>query len=47
VVTGTTVSWRLKAVKDAPVVVGDKVMVLRYTPDDHGGVYQVMQMAKR
>jgi hypothetical protein len=41
IITATMVSWRLKALKDAPVMVGDDLLVLRYEPGKQGGVYAV------
>lgn len=41
IVTATTVAWRLKSLKDAPVKVGDDLLVLRYTADHHGGAFRV------
>jgi hypothetical protein len=42
IVTATIITWRLKALVDAPVQRGDAVLVLRYLPDDHGGVFRVV-----
>jgi hypothetical protein len=33
ILTPTAVTWRLKALADAPVLIGDKVWALRYVPD--------------
>jgi hypothetical protein len=41
VLTATTVAWRLKALADAPVMVGDEVLVLRYYPGDKAGSFAV------
>ena len=41
VITATTITWRLKALVDAPVQTTDGVVVLRYLPDDHGGRFEV------
>jgi hypothetical protein len=41
IVTATMVSWRLKALKDAPVMVGDDLFALRYRPDKQGGTFTV------
>jgi hypothetical protein len=41
IITATTVSWRLKALKDAPVMVGDDLLVLRYEPGKQGGMFVV------
>jgi hypothetical protein len=39
VVTATTITWRLKALLDAPVRLADTVVALRYLPSDHGGTF--------
>lgn len=46
VCTSTVLTWRLKAVTDAPAYVGDKMLVLRYMPDNtkHGGTFAVKPM---
>jgi hypothetical protein len=36
VLTATTVAWRLKALADAPVMVGDDLLALRYSPGKTG-----------
>ncbi len=41
ILTPTAITWRLKALVDAPVLVGDAVSALRYTPDHHGGTFTV------
>lgn len=41
VITATTVSWRLKGLKDAPVMIGDDTLTLRYQPDKEGGAFTV------
>jgi hypothetical protein len=43
IITATTVAWRLKAIADAPVLVGGKLLVLRYSKDGgkHGGTFAV------
>jgi len=43
IITSTTVTWRLKALIDAPVLVGKHVLVLRYAPDEakNGGFFRV------
>jgi hypothetical protein len=41
VISSTTVAWRLKAIVDAPVQVGDKVLVLQWTPHHEGGMFAV------
>jgi hypothetical protein len=45
VVTATVITWRLKALVDAPVQVGDRVLVLRYTAErGHGGTFSVSSL---
>jgi hypothetical protein len=41
IVTATTITWRLKALLDAPVPMDNGLVVLRYLPDDHGGKFAV------
>ena len=41
VITATTITWKLKALTDAPVRVGDDVLVLRYKPNHDGGAFSV------
>ena len=42
VITATTITWRLKALVDAPVQVGDRVLSLKYVPErGHGGKFSV------
>jgi hypothetical protein len=41
VVTPTVVTWRLKALADAPVLMAGTVFALRYLTDDHGGTFTV------
>jgi hypothetical protein len=41
VVTTTVITWRLKAIVDAPVPIGDRTLVLRYLPSHHGGGFVV------
>jgi hypothetical protein len=41
VVTATIITWRLKALIDAPVQIDDAVVALRYLTDDHGGTFTV------
>jgi hypothetical protein len=36
-ITAKTVTWRLKAIKDAPAMVGDAILVLRHTHDHYSG----------
>ncbi len=47
IVTATVITWRLKAIVDAPVMLGGKVVALRYTPDKlgHGGEYVVREVS--
>jgi hypothetical protein len=42
-ITPTSVSWRLKALVDAPVLVGERVLALRYAADKtkNGGFFRV------
>ncbi len=46
VVTATTLTWRLKAVADAPVLLGDTTLALRYVPDrsGNGGTFTVSKV---
>jgi hypothetical protein len=43
IITPTAVTWRLKAITDAPVLIGDNVWMLTYTPDKskNGGTFAV------
>jgi hypothetical protein len=43
IITPTAVNWRLKALVDAPVLIGDKVLALRYVADKtkNGGLFRV------
>jgi hypothetical protein len=41
VITATTVSWRLKMLADAPVKIGDDLLVLRYQRAKQGGEFTV------
>jgi hypothetical protein len=43
IITATTITWRLKALTDAPVLVGRTTLALRYEPDEHkhGGAFVV------
>jgi hypothetical protein len=44
-VTATVITWRLKALMDAPVQVGDRVLVLRYTAErGHGGTFAISSL---
>ena len=44
-VTATVITWRLKALVDAPVQVGDRVLVLRYTAErGHGGTFAISSL---
>ena len=36
IITATTITWRLKALTDAPVLLGENAFVLRYRPDESG-----------
>jgi hypothetical protein len=49
IITPTTVTWRLKALVDAPVLVGERVLVLRYVPDKskNGGLFRVEPVRER
>jgi hypothetical protein len=40
-ISSTTVTWRLKALADPPVQVGDAVLGLKYKPDHQGGAFAV------
>jgi hypothetical protein len=45
VITATIVTWRLKAIVDAPVEIDGKLVALRYAPElGHGGSYQVREV---
>jgi hypothetical protein len=45
IITATTITWRLKALADAPARVGDDVLMLRYTPErGHGGVFAARRL---
>ena len=43
VITAVALTWRLKAITEAPVVVEKNTLVLKYTPDPtkNGGVFSV------
>jgi hypothetical protein len=42
IITATAITWRLKALIDAPVRVGDHVLALRYAAErGHGGTFVV------
>jgi hypothetical protein len=43
VVSPKTVTWRLKAIADAPIEIDGKILVLKWTPDKsrHGGDFRV------
>jgi hypothetical protein len=46
VITPHVLAWRLKALKDNPVKVGDETLVLRYWPDPkHGSTFRVDTIA--
>ena len=47
VITATTVNWKLKALVDAPVQIGNCILTLRYTPDDHGGTFTVAEKGSK
>lgn len=42
-ITPTVLAWRLKALADAPVAVGDKVLALRYAPGHNSCHFSVRQ----
>ena len=44
IISATTVAWRLKALADAPVQIGNEVLVLKYKPDHEGGSFSVVRM---
>jgi hypothetical protein len=44
VITATIVTWRLKALIDAPVQIADCVVVLAYLPDNYGGTFTVKKI---
>jgi hypothetical protein len=48
VVSPKVLTWRLKAVMDAPIGIDGKIMVLRYTPDKsgHGGDFRVEEIRR-
>ncbi len=43
-VTPHVVTWRLKALIDTPAIVGGCLVALRYTSDNEGGTYRVMDI---
>jgi hypothetical protein len=47
VITATIVTWRLKAIVDAPVEIDGKIVALRYSPSKSGdgGEYAVRDVA--
>jgi hypothetical protein len=45
VVTATTITWRLKALLDAPVALDRGVPVLRYLPDHDAGTFIVKDIS--
>jgi hypothetical protein len=47
VITATTISWRLKALVDAPVQVGNRILTLRYAADHHGGTFKVVETGSK
>lgn len=48
IVTSTIVTWRLKAIADAPVLIADRIVALRYMPDGsgNGGIFQVKEVGR-
>jgi hypothetical protein len=46
VITAHTLTWRLKAITDAPVFVGNDVLVLRYQKGHEGGVFRVAKLSR-
>jgi hypothetical protein len=45
IVTATMITWRLKAIVDAPVAIDGKILALRYAAErGHGGTYQVREV---
>ena len=45
VVTATTITWRLKALLDAPVALDGGILVLRYLPDHDAGTFVVKEIS--
>lgn len=47
IITPTTINWRLKAITDAPVRVGDTVFTLHYAPDKskNGGSFILSEVS--
>jgi hypothetical protein len=45
IVTATTITWRLKALVDAPVALDAAVLVLRYLPHHNAGTFVVTEVA--
>ena len=47
IVTATAVNWRLQSIVDAPVMLDDEIIVLRYSPDrsGNGGWFSVRPVA--
>jgi hypothetical protein len=43
-ITPTTISWRLKAIKDQPTNVGDKTLVLREFADNQANLFRVVRV---
>jgi hypothetical protein len=45
-ITATTITWRLKALTDAPVLIGESTFALRYAPDGnkHGATFVVKRV---
>lgn len=48
VVSPKTVTWRLKAIADAPIEIDGKILILKWTPDKsrHGGVFRIEVIAQ-
>ena len=42
IISATTIAWRLKALADAPVRVGNKMLVLTYNPHHEGGMFKIV-----
>jgi hypothetical protein len=47
IISATTVTWRLKALADAPVDIGVRRLVLRYQPNTHAGSFVVKQLPRQ
>jgi hypothetical protein len=48
IITPTTITWRLKALKDAPVLIEGATLALRYVPDrtKNGGTFIVRDVRR-